>query len=317
MEKSESNALTARWLCVCVCVYVKGCFCCCCLVTKLCPILCNPMDCSLPGSSVHGVSQARILEWVVMPSSTGSSQPRDRAHVSWLAGGSFITEPPGKSVLRALKGSIMLWEGSWHWHSGYFELTLRNSFWASRLKEILEYLWNKLILKSSSGWKIDSKCVYFLTNLAFVCEAGPPSVVSRASLSVWVSSLPTGLCLPSLTPGRNVLFTFAFSYSLPEPPSRRKEKESDYKESCNHLSKFHFNGWVILHCVYVPQLSYPFICWWTSRLLPCPGYHKHCCDEHWGTTTTLYARQQKRHRCIEQSFGLCGRGRGDDLGEWC
>ena len=35
--------------------------------------------------------------------------------------------------------------------------------------------------------------------------------------------------------------------------------------------------------VYVPQLSYPFICWWTSRLLPCPGYHKQCCDEHWGT----------------------------------
>ena len=32
----------------------------------------------------------------------------------------------------------------------------------------------------------------------------------------------------------------------------------------------------------VPQLSYPFICWWTSRLLPCPGYYKLCCDEHWG-----------------------------------
>ena len=33
---------------------------------------------------------------------------------------------------------------------------------------------------------------------------------------------------------------------------------------------------------------------------------------------TLYVRQQKRHRCIEQTFGLCGRGRGwDDLGEWC
>ena len=32
-----------------------------------------------------------------------------------------------------------------------------------------------------------------------------------------------------------------------------------------------FNDWVILHCVYVPQLSYPFICWWTSRLFPCPG----------------------------------------------
>ena len=36
--------------------------------------------------------------------------------------------------------------------------------------------------------------------------------------------------------------------------------------------------------VYVPQLSYPFICWWTSRLLPCPGYYKQCCDEHGGYT---------------------------------
>ena len=34
-----------------------------------------------------------------------------------------------------------------------------------------------------------------------------------------------------------------------------------------------FNGLVILHCVYVPLLSYPFICWWTSRLFPCPGYY--------------------------------------------
>ena len=46
---------------------------------------------------------------------------------------------------------------------------------------------------------------------------------------------------------------------------------------------YYFNGWVILHCVYVPQLSYPFVCWWTSRLLPCPGCYKQCCNEHWGT----------------------------------
>ena len=39
---------------------------CCCLVTKLYPILCDPMDCSLPGSSVYGISQARILEWVAI-----------------------------------------------------------------------------------------------------------------------------------------------------------------------------------------------------------------------------------------------------------
>ena len=39
-----------------------------------------------------------------------------------------------------------------------------------------------------------------------------------------------------------------------------------------------YHGWVILHGVYVPQLSYPFIYWWTSRLLPCPGYCKQCKD---------------------------------------
>ena len=48
-----------------------------------------------------------------------------------------------------------------------------------------------------------------------------------------------------------------------------------------------FNGWIIFHCVCVPQLCYPFICWWTSRLLPCPGYYKQCCNEHWGTCETI------------------------------
>ena len=43
-----------------------------------CPTFCNPMNCSPPGSSVREISQARILEWAVMPSSRGSSQPRDR-----------------------------------------------------------------------------------------------------------------------------------------------------------------------------------------------------------------------------------------------
>ena len=51
--------------------------------------LCDPVDCSLPGSSVHGILQARILEWVAMPFSRGSSQPRDRTQVSCMAGGFF------------------------------------------------------------------------------------------------------------------------------------------------------------------------------------------------------------------------------------
>ena len=48
-----------------------------------------------------------------------------------------------------------------------------------------------------------------------------------------------------------------------------------------------FNSWVIFHCVCVPQLSYPFVCWWTSKLLPCPGYCKQCCDEYWGTRVSF------------------------------
>ena len=50
----------------------------CVLVTQLCPILCDPMHCSLPGSSVHGILQTRILEWVAIPFSRGSSQHKDR-----------------------------------------------------------------------------------------------------------------------------------------------------------------------------------------------------------------------------------------------
>ena len=66
----------------------RGCVYCCCycyfLVTKLCLTLCNPIDCSPPGSSVHGILQARILEWVAMLSSRGSSRLRNRTHISCI-----------------------------------------------------------------------------------------------------------------------------------------------------------------------------------------------------------------------------------------
>ena len=52
---------------------------------------CNPMDYSLPGSSVHGIHQARILEWVAIPFSRGSSRPRDWTWVSCIAGRFFTT----------------------------------------------------------------------------------------------------------------------------------------------------------------------------------------------------------------------------------
>ena len=56
------------------------------LVAQSCPTPCDPMDYSLPGSSVYGILQARILEWVAISFSRGSSQPRNRTQVSCIAG---------------------------------------------------------------------------------------------------------------------------------------------------------------------------------------------------------------------------------------
>ena len=75
----------------CVCVYV--------LAIRSWLTLCDPMVCSSPGSSLHGILQARILEWVAMPFSRGSSQPRDHTWVFHIAGKLFTIwasrEAPG------------------------------------------------------------------------------------------------------------------------------------------------------------------------------------------------------------------------------
>ena len=82
-------------ICVCVCV-------CACVHVQLCLILCDPVNCSPSGSSVHGIFQARTLEWVAITFSKGSSQPRDQTHIScllhWQAG-SLPADPPGRSYL--------------------------------------------------------------------------------------------------------------------------------------------------------------------------------------------------------------------------
>ena len=63
--------------------------CCCRLVAQSSPIPCALMDCSPPDSTVHGISQARVLEWVAFPFSRGLSQPRDQTQVSCIAGRFF------------------------------------------------------------------------------------------------------------------------------------------------------------------------------------------------------------------------------------
>ena len=62
----------------------------CVLVAQSCPTLCDPMDCSPPGSSVHGIYQTRILQLVAIPFYRVSSQPRDETQVSCIAGRIFI-----------------------------------------------------------------------------------------------------------------------------------------------------------------------------------------------------------------------------------
>ena len=94
--------LNVSYVCVCVCVCVK--------LLQLCATLCDPVDYSPPGFSVRGILQARILEWIAMPSSRGSSWPRDGTHVSYvpaLAGRVFTTSATWQQD-----------QSSRNWHSG-------------------------------------------------------------------------------------------------------------------------------------------------------------------------------------------------------
>ena len=105
-------------------------------VTQLCLTLCEPMDCSLPGSSVRGILQARILEWIAISFSRGSSWPRDWTQVSRIAGRHFTDWPwifyrikmfenystsqfQGTSlVAQTVKHLSTMWE-SWVWALGW------------------------------------------------------------------------------------------------------------------------------------------------------------------------------------------------------
>ena len=89
---SHIDKRNATWYYLCVCVHAKS--------LQLCPTLCNLMECSLPGSSVHEILQARILEWVAMTSFRAFSLPRDQTSVShiylhWQVGSLSLT-PPGR-----------------------------------------------------------------------------------------------------------------------------------------------------------------------------------------------------------------------------
>ena len=83
MKETKEKTFQVKDMCVCVCVCV------CMLIARFCPILCDPVDCSPPGPSVHEILQARILEKVAISSSRGFSPPRDQTQVSCIAGRFF------------------------------------------------------------------------------------------------------------------------------------------------------------------------------------------------------------------------------------
>ena len=110
-------------MCVCVCVRVYA------KLFQSCPTLCDPMDSSSPGSSAHGILQARILEWVTISFSRGSSQPRDWTRVSTLYADTLTSEPPGKPKNTG-RGCYFLLQGNFltqglnlcvlHWQEDFY-----------------------------------------------------------------------------------------------------------------------------------------------------------------------------------------------------
>ena len=80
---SQQHLLSFTFLIITILIGVKV------LITQSCLILCDPMDCSPSGSSVHGILWARILEWVTIPFSREYSQPRDWTQIYCIAGGFF------------------------------------------------------------------------------------------------------------------------------------------------------------------------------------------------------------------------------------
>ena len=70
-----------------------------CEVTQSCPSLCDSMDCNLPGSSVHGILQTRVLEWVAISFSREFSRPRDQTQVSRFAGRRFTVWATREAIM--------------------------------------------------------------------------------------------------------------------------------------------------------------------------------------------------------------------------
>ena len=138
------------------------------LVAQSCLTLCDPMDCSPPGSSVHGILQARILEWVAIPFSMVSSRRRDRTQVSLIAGRFFTIwdtrEPP-------------ICKKTWL-NFKYFPLRSFLTFQFEMISVLLTKRWGKFEIRRVSNWKREAgfQLNFSLRWRQFGNSLAPPSV---------------------------------------------------------------------------------------------------------------------------------------------
>ena len=93
LDCRKKRKVNSQWFkpCCQTCVHAQS--------LQSCPTFCDTMDCSPPGSSLHGISQARIVKWVAMPSCRRSTQARDQTYISCTAGIFFTTDHQGSPIL--------------------------------------------------------------------------------------------------------------------------------------------------------------------------------------------------------------------------
>ena len=110
-----------------------------CSVTWSCPTLCSPMDCNLAGCSVCGLFQARILEWVAISSSRGSSPPRDQIHVSCI---SFIGQQIFYHCTRIIMTLVLF-----NFSSTFKKLRNKKTYKRFKVKTIVTFIFCNMLNK--------------------------------------------------------------------------------------------------------------------------------------------------------------------------
>ena len=169
---------------------------CCCLVLKSCPTLHDPMDCSPPGSSVHGILQARILEWVAISFSRGSPWLRDQTHAS-CAGRQILYHWATREVLEDITQFLSF---SWGYKNQY---SMKKLGWTEKKKK--NFLTTKAALLQEH-----LRCAFFQDRVNFR--------VGR----LWAETGDNNI---SRFLGRLVWFSDASRFYLPMPAGKNKDME--------------------------------------------------------------------------------------------